>query len=118
MVIEVLCATVPTPSPEIASTPMSTNYSGDDSLAVPSNYSHTIPNSKRTGVNFAPTSSQGNDMVGVPSESVVSTTPPSSFPSLFSVGEADYVPEDFNQTDLAPERPELEDNFATTSQNI
>ena len=113
--ILVLCAPVPTPTPE---TSEPTYFTGDDSVAVPLNHNQTVPNFDRTDSTSAPSPSSGDDLVGVPPEFSEDTVAPSPEPTLFTGDDEVGVPHEFNQTQPGIERPELEDDYAITNQSV
>lgn len=64
----------------------------------------------------SPTFFTGDDFVGVPPEFEKDTLPPSPSPSWFTGDDMVGVPPNFNETQSGIDRPELYDDYATTTQ--
>ncbi|KAL7506882.1 hypothetical protein ACHAXN_004124 [Cyclotella atomus] len=64
----------------------------------------------------SPTLFTGDDLVGVPPEFGEDTAAPSPSPTLFTGDDMIGVPPDFNNTEPDIDRPELNDDYATTNQ--
>jgi hypothetical protein len=64
----------------------------------------------------SPTLFTGDDLVGVPPEFGEDTAAPTPSPTLFTGDDMIGVPPDFNNTEPDIDRPELNDDYATTNQ--